>query len=124
MAMRALLMQSGVYKYNRNQLAQWLQGKDLNLSLSLEDYSDGVGGNAAVANADDFFAYLYLVLSRQNFSKSVFDKYIQRSLYLYDNRPTTGMDAVQDSIRQLFILQRLRILFRMRLSISQYSSMG
>ena len=37
MAMRALLMQSGVYKYNRNQLAQWLQGKDLNLSLSLED---------------------------------------------------------------------------------------
>ena len=101
MAMRALLMQSGVYKYNRNQLAQWLQGKDLNLSLSLEDYSDGVGGNAAVANADDFFAYLYLVLSRQNFSKSVFDKYIQRSLYLYDNRPTTGMDAVQDSIRQL-----------------------
>ena len=31
----------------------------------------------------------------------MFDKYIQRSLYLYDNRPTTGMDAVQDSIRQL-----------------------
>ena len=100
-AMRSLLMQSGVYKYNRNQLAQWLQGKNINLSLSLEDYSDGVGGNAPVANADDFFSYLYLILSRQNFSKSAFDKYVQRNLYVYENRATTGMAAVQDSIQQL-----------------------
>ena len=100
-AMRSLLMQSGVYNYNRNQLAQWLQGKDINLSLSLEDYSDGIGGNAPVDKADDFFSYLYLILSRQNFSKSTFDKYIQRNLYVYENRATTGMAAVQDSIQQL-----------------------
>ena len=100
-AMRSLLMQSGVYNYNRNQLAQWLQGKDINLSLSLEDYSDGIGGNAPVDKADDFFSYLYLILSRQNFSKSTFDKYVQRNLYVYENRATTGMAAVQDSIQQL-----------------------
>lgn len=100
-AMRSLLMQSGVYNYNRNQLAQWLQGKNINLSLSLEDYSDGIGGNAPVDKADDFFSYLYLILSRQNFSKSVFDKYVQRNLYVYENRATTGMAAVQDSIQQL-----------------------
>ena len=100
-AMRSLLMQSGVYNYNRNQLAQWLQGKNINLSLSLEDYSDGVGGNAPVDKADDFFSYLYLILSRQNFSKSAFDKYVQRNLYVYENRATTGMAAVQDSIQQL-----------------------
>ncbi len=100
-AMRSLLMQSGVYNYNRNQLVQWLQGKDINLSLSLEDYSDGIGGNAPVDKADDFFSYLYLILSRQNFSKSAFDKYIQRNLYVYENRATTGMAAVQDSIQQL-----------------------
>ena len=100
-AMRSLLMQSGVYNYNRNQLAQWLQGKNINLSLSLEDYSDGIGGNAPVDKADDFFSYLYLILSRQNFSKSTFDKYVQRNLYVYENRATTGMAAVQDSIQQL-----------------------
>ena len=100
-AMRSLLMQSGVYNYNRNQLAQWLQGKNINLSLSLEDYSDGIGGNAPVDKADDFFSYLYLILSRQNFPKSAFDKYIQRNLYVYENRATTGMAAVQDSIQQL-----------------------
>ena len=100
-AMRSLLMQSGVYNYNRNQLAQWLQGKNINLSLSLEDYSDGIGGNAPVDKADDFFSYLYLILSRQNFLKSAFDKYIQRNLYVYENRATTGMAAVQDSIQQL-----------------------
>ena len=100
-AMRSLLMQSGVYKYDRNQLAQWLQGKNIELSLSLEDYSDGVGGNAPVDKADDFFGYLYLVLSHQNFSKPAFDKYVQRSLYVYENRAKSGMEAVQDSIRQL-----------------------
>ena len=100
-AMRSLLMQSGVYNYNRNQLAQWLQGKNINLSLSLEDYSDGIGGNAPVDKADDFFSYLYLILSRQNFSKSAFDKYVQRNFYVYENRATTGMAAVQDSIQQL-----------------------
>ena len=100
-AMRSLLMQSGVYNYKRNQLAQWLQGKNINLSLSLEDYSDGIGGNAPVDKADDFFSYLYLILSRQNFSKSAFDKYVQRNLYVYENRATTGMAAVQDSIQQL-----------------------
>lgn len=100
-AMRSLLMQSGVYNYNRNQLAQWLQGKNINLSLSLEDYSDGIGGNAPVDKADDFFSYLYLILSRQNFSKSAFDKYLQRNLYVYENRAITGMAAVQDSIQQL-----------------------
>ncbi len=100
-AMRSLLMQSGVYNYNRNQLAQWLQGKNINLSLSLEDYSDGIGGNAPVDKADDFFSYLYLILSHQNFSKSAFDKYVQRNLYVYENRATTGMAAVQDSIQQL-----------------------
>ena len=68
----------------------------MNLSLSLEDYSDGIGGNAPVDKADDFFSYLYLILSRQNFSKSAFDKYVQRNLYVYENRATTGMAAVQD----------------------------
>lgn len=100
-AMRSLLMQSGVYKYNRNQLASWLQNKDLSLNLSLEDYSNGIGGNASVAHADDFFSYLYLILTRQNFSQTVFDKYVQRSKYLYSNANKEGMEAVQDSIRLL-----------------------
>ena len=100
-AMRALLMQSGLYRYNRNQLASWLQGKDLNLTLSLEDYTDGLGGNAPAQQADNFFAFAYLVLTRRNFSPTVFDKYLQRNRYLQANKATTGMEAVQDSIRQL-----------------------
>ena len=100
-AMRALLMQTGVANYNRNQLASWLQGKDFELSLSPGDYSNGIGGNTSVADADAFFGYLHLVLARQNFSKSVFEKYVQRSKYLYRNRNLTGMEAVQDSIRRL-----------------------
>lgn len=100
-AMRSLLMQSGVYNYNRNQLANWLQGKNINLSLSLENYSDGIGGSTTQSNVDDFFAYMYLILTKQNFSRNVFDKYVQRNKYLYENRSVTGMSAVQDSIKQL-----------------------
>ena len=100
-AMRGLLMQSGVYKYSRNDLAAWLQHKDFDLSLALEDYSNGIGGNTSAAQLDDFLAYVHLILTKHNFSKSVFDKYIQRSKYLYNNKSTAGMEAIQDSIQML-----------------------
>ena len=39
-AMRNQLMQTGVGGYNRNQLASWLQGKNIDLTMSPGDYSD------------------------------------------------------------------------------------
>ena len=100
-AMRNQLMQTGVGGYNRNQLASWLQGKELDLTMSPGDYSDDLSGSMDVSQADNFFGYLNLILSRHNFSPSVFSKYVQRSKYLYANRATEGMEAAQDSIRQL-----------------------
>ena len=100
-AMKALVMQSGVDRYNRNQLYQWVKDKDFDLSLSLADESDGIGGNTAVTHADDFFGYLYMVLTHQRFDRDVFNKYVARSKYIYDTRATTGMAAVQDSIQAL-----------------------
>lgn len=97
-AMQALIMQSGLYKYSRNQLYQWLQGKDIQLTLSINDYTDGIGGNTMPAHAEDFFRYFNLVLTKQNFRKDVFDKYVERCKYLYVSRSKTGMSAVQDSI--------------------------
>ena len=71
-AMQSLIMQSGLYKYSRNQLYEWLQNKDIQLSLSINDYTDGVGGNTTVEHAEDFFQYLHLVLTKQNFNPAVF----------------------------------------------------
>ncbi len=101
MGMRNQLMQTGVGGYNRNQLASWLQGKDIDLTMSPGDYSDDLSGSAPVAQADNFFGYLNLILSRHDFSQSVFSKYVQRSKYLDANRALEGMDAAQDSIRRL-----------------------
>lgn len=100
-AMRNLLMQTGVDGNNRNQLASWLQGKDLELTMSPGDYSDDLSGSMDVAQADNFFGYLHLILSRHDFSPTVFSKYVQRSKYLYANRALEGMAAAQDSIRLL-----------------------
>ena len=101
MGMRNQLMQTGVGGYNRNQLASWLQGKDIDLTMSPGDYSDDLSGSVPVAQADNFFGYLNLILSRHDFSSNVFSKYVQRSKYLYANRSLEGMDAAQDSIRRL-----------------------
>ena len=100
-AMQSLIMQSGLYKYSRNQLYEWLQNKDIQLSLSINDYTDGVGGNTTVAHAEDFFQYLHLVLTKQNFNPAVFNKFVEKSKYLYSNRSKTGMSAVQDSINTI-----------------------
>lgn len=97
-AMQSLVMRSGLYKYNRNQLHNWLKGRDFEISLSLADYTEGLGGNASVAAAEDFFKYVHLVLTKQNFDKAEFDKYVERSKYLFSAKSTVGMAAVQDSI--------------------------
>lgn len=100
-AMQALIMQSGLYKYNRNQLYQWIKDKNMNLSISITDYMDGMGGNVLTENAEDFFRYLYLVLTKQRFDEHTFRKYVERKKYLYNSRSMTGMAAVQDSIHDL-----------------------
>ena len=100
-AMQALIMQSGLYKYSRNQLSEWLEDKGIQLSLSINDYTDGVGGNVNIAHAEDFFQYLHLVLTKQNFYKEPFNKFIEKNKYLYASRSKTGMSAVQDSINTI-----------------------
>lgn len=99
--MQSLIMQSGVYKYNRNQLYQWMSGKSLDLSLNIDNNFDGISGQADAADAEALMQYMYLVLTRQNFHQSVFDKFVERKTYLYKSRNLTGMEAVEDSIHRL-----------------------
>lgn len=101
LAMRNLIMQSGIADFDRNALQQWLADKDFDLNIDVADYSDGIGGHTPAAQAEDFFKYVHNVLARQNFSQTVFEKYIQRKKYLYMTRSRTGMDAVQNSINEL-----------------------
>ncbi|MBS9766384.1 MAG: insulinase family protein [Flavobacteriaceae bacterium] len=100
-AMESLVMKSGVHNYNRNQLYNWMQDKELELTLNVTDYTDGLGGNASLKNAEDFFKYLYLVLNHQNFKEDIFKKYVEREKYLYKTRNVVGMAAAQDSIREV-----------------------
>ncbi|MDY5813071.1 MAG: insulinase family protein [Bacteroides sp.] len=100
-AMRSLIMQSGVHRYSRNQLHQWLQNKDFELSISAEELSDGVGGNTTQEEAEDFFAYLHLVLANHNFSAETLAKYIERNALAAVTHNPQGMEAVQDSIQRL-----------------------
>lgn len=101
LAMRSLIMQSGIANYDRNALQQWLADKNFDLNIDVADYSDGIGGHTTAAQADDFFTYVYNVLTHQDFSPTVLEKYVQRKKYLYLTRSRTGMEAVQDSINEL-----------------------
>lgn len=100
-AMRALAMKSGVHHYNRNDLYQWLRGKNLDLNLTMNEKVDGIGGNAAVEQADNFFDYLYLVLNHQRFDEVVFSKYVQKQKYLWETREQTPIALAQDSVQML-----------------------
>lgn len=100
-AMRSLMMQSGLHRYSRNQLHEWLQTKDFELSISAEDLSDGIGGNMIRQEAKDFFAYLHLVLGKHNFAPESLAKYIERNALSATTRNPVGMEAAQDSIKRL-----------------------
>lgn len=100
-AMQGLVMKAGVYKYNRNQLFDWLSNKGIQLSLSIDDYTDGIGGNVGADYAEDFFQYLYLVLNKQNFDRKLFDRYVERSKYILASRSAYSRSAIDDSIKAL-----------------------
>ena len=100
-AMQSLIMQSGLYKYNRNQLASWLRGRPLDVSLSITEYMDGMQARSKVDGADDLFSYLYLVLNKQRFDEPIFTKWLQRKRYLHASTPQVGRAAIDQQIREL-----------------------
>lgn len=100
-AMQSLLMRSGLYKYNRNQLHNWVKDKKFEVSLSLTDYTEGLGGNSAVEAAEDFFKYVHLILSKHRFEREDFNRFVERKRHIFNGRGTAGMTAVQDSINAL-----------------------
>ena len=81
-AMQSLIMKGGLGAYNRNDLHAWLQDKQVDLNISLENYTDGFGGNAKSKDARSFFEYLHAVLTQQNFTEEGLNKYKALQKYL------------------------------------------
>ena len=100
-AMQSLIMASGLYKYDRNQLAEWLSSRPMEVNLSITEYIDGMQARSKTDGVDDLFSYLYLVLNKQRFDKQIFDKWLQRKRYIYASQPQQGREAVDREIREL-----------------------
>ena len=100
-AMQSLIMASGLYKYDRNQLAEWLRNRPMEVNLSITEYIDGMQARSKTDGVDDLFSYLYLVLNKQRFDKQIFDKWLQRKRYIYASQPQQGREAVDREIREI-----------------------
>ena len=100
-AMQSLIMASGLYKYDRNQLAEWLRSRPMEVNLSITEYIDGMQARSKTDGVDDLFSYLYLVLNKQRFDQQIFDKWLQRKRYIYASQPQQGREAVDREIREL-----------------------
>ena len=100
-AMQSLIMASGLYKYDRNQLAEWLRSRPMEVNLSITEYIDGMQARSKIDGVDDLFSYLYLVLNKQRFDEQIFDKWLQRKRYIYASQPQQGREAVDREIREL-----------------------
>ena len=100
-AMQSLIMASGLYKYDRNQLAEWLRSRPMEVNLSITEYMDGMQARSKTDGVDDLFSYLYLVLNKQRFDEHIFNKWLQRKRYIYASQPQQGREAVDREIREL-----------------------
>lgn len=100
-AMRSLIMRSGLGKFNRNDIHHWLQDKQIELNISIENYNEGLGGNAPTSQANTFFEYLYMVLMKQNFAQVDLDKYRELQKYLYTTRIATPRGQIDEEIKSI-----------------------
>lgn len=100
-AMRNLIMKSGLHTYSRNQLYEYIKNFDFNLTISIDDYSEGAGANVATKDANNFFPYFHLVLTKQPFAQADFQKYLQQQRYILTNQSLSEMEKVEEKIRDL-----------------------
>lgn len=108
-AMQALVLKSGIYRFDRNTLQDILQGKNIRANLFLNEWTEGIGGNAETKQAELFFQFIYLMFEHPRFNPEQFDKFVQRQRYIYENTPRTPLKQVQDSIRHLTVLPSTRM---------------
>lgn len=104
-AMQALVLKSGLYKFDRNTIQDIVRGKNIKANLFMNEWTEGIGGGTMTQNAELFFQFLYLMFEKPLFTEEQFDKFVQRQRYIYENTPKTGLNMVQDSIRKLVTLQ-------------------
>lgn len=100
-AMQALMMKSGLYKYDLNTLKELVQGKQVRLNMMIGDYTEGFGGSTKAENAELLFQLYYLLFEKPRFEKPHFEKYVERSRYMFENQRKSPQDLVQDTIRML-----------------------
>lgn len=100
-AMQALVLQSGLYKFDRNTIQDIIRGKNMKANLFLNEWTEGIGGSAMTENAELFFQFIHLMFEHPRFTREQFDKFVQRRRFIYENTPQTALKAVQDSIRHL-----------------------
>lgn len=107
-AMQALVLKSGLYKFDRNTIQDIIQGKNMNANLFMNEWTEGIGGNVTTENAELFFQFIYLMFEKPRFTREQFDKYVQQQRYVYENTPKTPLKQVQDSVRHLTTIRNGR----------------
>lgn len=107
-AMQALVLQSGLYKFDRNTIQDIIRGKKMSANLFLNEWTEGLGGIAMTGDAELYFQFIHLMFEQPRFTREQFDKFVQRRRFIYENTPQTPLKAVQDSIRHLTTLTSTR----------------
>lgn len=72
-ALSALIANIGAGGMSRQELAQALSGKNLNMQLHVSRFSTGVGGAAAVRDIESLLHLLWLYFNEPNFSQIAFE---------------------------------------------------
>ncbi len=100
-AMQALVLKSGLYKYSQESLSRWLAEKGIEANLSIENFTDGFGGNVDTAHLEDLLSYAYLLFTRQNFDRSLYDRFVERARFVAENSVSNPAEAVNDSVNRI-----------------------
>lgn len=100
-AMQSLVLKSGLYKYSRESLSGWLSKKDIEANLSIDNFTDGFGGNADTEHLGDLLSYAYLFFTHQNFDRNTYDRFVERARFVAEKSASNPAEAVNDSVSRI-----------------------
>lgn len=98
----SLAFSSGVYNTSRSAMIDMMQGREMEITFSLQNLGEMIVANASSSEAERLFEMFHLGLTKPRFDEPEFARYINELKLSIETRRPTPFDMVADSVSALF----------------------
>ena len=95
-ALSALVLESGLYKYDMQTLKYLMKDRTVNMNVSLDERAESISVSAVLKDADFAFQLFYLAMEHPRFDRIVFERFVTVGQMTQSNARRTMNDTIRE----------------------------